>query len=132
MDTITDLHQDIIYQHQFRNAKIISSPKFRIVDPTTTTEESTTTQTTTTTTKEQTMTTSLAETIEVTTTTISTATQPEIDWKKINELDEQESERNKGIFNTLMTIGSTIVYGVYQICTSSNSTIHNNVVPISL
>jgi len=39
LDKITDLHQDIIYQHQFRNGKIISFPKFRIVDPTTTTEE---------------------------------------------------------------------------------------------
>jgi len=26
---ITDLHQDIIYQHQFRNGKIISLPKHR-------------------------------------------------------------------------------------------------------
>jgi len=32
LDTITDLHQDIIYEHQFRNGKIISFPKFRIVD----------------------------------------------------------------------------------------------------
>ena len=39
LDKITDLHQDVIYQHQFRNGKIISFPKFRIVDPTTTTEE---------------------------------------------------------------------------------------------
>jgi len=39
LDKITDLHQDIIYQHQFRNGKIISFPKYRIVDPTTTTEE---------------------------------------------------------------------------------------------
>ena len=39
LDTNTDLYQDIIYQHQFRNGKIISSPKFRIVDLTITTEE---------------------------------------------------------------------------------------------
>jgi len=140
LDTITDLHQDIIYQHQFRNGKIISFPKFRIVDPITTTEELTTTQTTLTTTKEQTVITSSAETTKVTTTTVSTTTLLEIDWEKVNELDEQESERNTGIFtpipssivNTLMTIGSTIVCGVYQICTSSNTTINSNVVPVSL
>jgi len=139
LDTITDLHQDIIYQYQFRNGKIISSPKFRIVDSTTTTDELTTTQTSTTTTKDQTMTTNSAETTEVVTTTISPTIYPEIDWEKVNEIDEQESERNTGIFtpilssivNTLMAIGSTIVYGVYLVCTSSNSTIHSNVVPIS-
>jgi len=139
LDTITDLHQDTIYEHQFHNGKIISFPKFRIVDHTTTTEELTTTQTTTTTTTEQPMTSSLSKTTEVTTTTISTTTQPDIDWEKVNELDEQESERSKGTFihilskivNTLINIGSTIVYEVYQICTSSNSAIHNNVVPIS-
>jgi len=38
-DKITDLHQDIIYQHQFCNGEIISVPKYRIVDPLTTTEE---------------------------------------------------------------------------------------------
>jgi len=32
LDTITDLHRNIIYQHQFLNGKIIGSPKFRIVD----------------------------------------------------------------------------------------------------
>ena len=139
LDAITNLHQDIIYQHQFRNGKIISSPKFRIVDPTTTTEELTTTQTSTTTTKEQAMTTNSAETTEVITTTISPTIHPGVDWEKVNELDEQESGKNTGIFtpilssiaNTLMTIGSSIVYGVYQICTSSNSTIHSNVVPAS-
>jgi len=101
LDTITDLHRNSIYQHQFRNGKIISSPKFRIVDPIT--------------------------------------PQPEVDWEKVNELDARESERNTGIFtpilssivNTLMAIGSTIVYGVYQICTSSNTTINSNVAPIS-
>ena len=84
------------------------------------------------------MTNSSAAITEVMTTMVSTTTQPEIDWEKVNELDEQESERNTRIFipifssivNTLMAIGSTIVYGVYQICTSSNTTI-NNVVPVS-
>ena len=82
LDTITDLHRDIIHQHQFRNGKLISSPKLRIVDPTTTTEELTTTQTTSTTIKEQTVTTSSGETTKVITTTVSTTTQPDIDWKK--------------------------------------------------
>ena len=139
LDTITDLYQDIIHQHQFRNGIFVSFPKFRIADPTITTEELTTIQTNTTTTKEQTMTTNSVETTEVVTTTISPAIHPEIDWEKVNELDEQESERNTGIFtpilssivNTLMAIGSTIVYGVYQICTPSNTTIIRNVVPVS-
>jgi len=48
LDEITDLHQDIIYQHQFRNGKIISFPKYRIVDPMTTTEELLTTMPSTT------------------------------------------------------------------------------------
>ena len=39
LDKITDLHQDIIYKHQFHNGKIIDFPKYRIVDPMTTTEE---------------------------------------------------------------------------------------------
>ena len=39
LDKITNLHRDIIYQHQFRNGKIISLPKYRIVDSITTTEE---------------------------------------------------------------------------------------------
>jgi len=43
LDTITDLYHDIIYQHQFCNGKIVSFPKFMIVDPTITTEELTTT-----------------------------------------------------------------------------------------
>ena len=141
LDKITDLHQDIIYQHQFRNGKIISFPKFRTADPTTTTEELLiTTQTISTTTKEQTVIASSAETTEVMTTTVTTtSTQPEIDWEKVNELDEQESERNTGIFtpilssivNTLMAIGSTIVYGVYQICISSNTAINSNVASVS-
>jgi len=101
LGTITDLYQDIIYQHHFRNGKIISFPKFRIVDPTT--------------------------------------PQSEIDWEKVNGLDARESETNTGTFtpilsrivNTLMVIGSTIVYGVHQICTSSNTIINSNVVPVS-
>jgi len=139
LDNIIDLHHDIIYQHQFRKGKIVSFPKFRIVDPTITTEELTTTPITSMSTKKQTVTTNLAETTEVTTTTISITTQPEIAWERVNELDEQDSERNTGIFipilasivNTLMAIGSTIVYGVYQICTSYNTTINRNVVSIS-
>jgi len=112
LNAITNLHQDIIYQHQFHNGKIISSPKFRIVDATTT-NELTTTQTTSITTKEIAATTSSAATTEFKITTVSTTTLPEIDWEKVNELDEQESERNTGIVapiitrivNTLMTIG---------------------------
>ena len=160
LDKITDLHQDIIYQHQFRNGKIISFPKYRVVDPMTTTEELLTTmpsstfaETTTSTTpaaftmqttkqvisspimKEQSVTTNSAETTEVMTTTVSTTTQPDIDWEKVNELDEQEAEKNTGIstpilssiVDTLMAIGSTIVYGVYQLCTSFNNTITSNI-----
>jgi len=144
LDEITDLHQDIIYQHQFRNGKIISFPKYRIVDPMTTTEEllttmpSTTsldittistpagtslrftTQTTSTTTKEQKVATSSEETMELMTTMVSTTTQPNIDWEQVNALDEQEVEKCKGLFipilssilDTLIAIGSTIVYGV--------------------
>jgi len=159
LDKITDLHQDIIYQHQFRNGKIISFPKYRIVDPITTTEEllttmpssafaeittstisavistQTTTPDTSPTVKEQGVTTSFAETTEVMTTTVSTTTQPDIDWEKVNELDEQASENNTGIstpilsiiVDTLMIIGSTIVYGVYQLCISSNNAITSNI-----
>ena len=47
MDTIIDLHQDIIYQHQFHNGKISSFPKYRIVDPMTTTDELLTTMSST-------------------------------------------------------------------------------------
>ena len=85
LDTITDLHQDIIYEHQFQNGKIISSPKFRIVNPTTTMEVSPTTQTTTTTITEQNRTSIPAKTTEVVTTTISTATSAATDWEKVNE-----------------------------------------------
>jgi len=108
LDKITDLYQDIIYQHQFRNGKIISFPKYRIVDPITTTEElfttepsSTSAEITTSTTpavittqttikatsptmKEPSVTTSSAETTELMITTISTTTQPVIDWEKVN------------------------------------------------
>jgi len=125
LDKITDLHQDIIYQHQFRNGKIISFPKYRIVNPVTTTAELLTTMPSST----------FAETTEVMTTTVSTTTQPDIDWEKVNELDEQESEKNTGIatpilsniMDTLMAIGSTIVYGIYQLCTSSNNAITGNI-----
>jgi len=87
---------------------------FRIVDTTTTTEL-TTTQTISVATKEIAVTTSSEATTEVIITTVSTTTLPEIDWEKVNELDEQESERNTGIFasiltsivNTLMAISST-------------------------
>jgi len=159
LDKITDLHQDIIYQHQFHNGKIISFPVYRIVDPITTTEGllttmppstfvetssnttpvvitiQTTTQATSPTMKEQSVTTSPAETTEVMTTMVSTTTQPDIDWEKVNELDEQEAEKNTGIstpilssiVDTLMAIGSTIVYGVYQLCISSNNTITSNI-----
>ena len=147
LDKITNLHQDTIYQHQFRNGKIISFPKYRIVDPITTTAELLTTMPSSTfaetttipdtspTIKKQGVTTSFAETTKVMTTTVSTTTQPEIDWEKINELDEQESEKNTRIFtpilssimDTLMIIGSTIVYGVYQLCTSSNNAVTSNI-----
>ena len=83
------------------------------------------------------MTTSFAETTEVITTTVSTTTQPEIDWETVNELDENEVEKNTGfpmsmllrIVDTLMAIGSTIVYGVYQLCISSNIT-NSNVISV--
>jgi len=162
LDKITDLHQDIIYQHQFRNGQIISFPKYRIVDPMTTTDESLTTMSSTTfseitsistpavtpiqftiqtlspTTKEQNVTTSSKETTELMTTTVSTTTQPDIDWEQVNELDEQEVEKNTGlsipilssIVDTLIAIGSTIVYGVYQLCIPSNTTVYSNVTAV--
>ena len=72
------------------------------------------------------------------TTMVSTTTQPNINWEKVNELDKQESEKNTGfsipilssIVNTLMTIGSTIVYGVYQLCIPSNTTVYSNVTAV--
>jgi len=107
LDRIINLHQYTIYQHQFRNGKITSFPKYRIVDPITTTEElltimplntvaeittsttptvittQTTTQATSPTMKEQSVTTSSAETTEVMATTISTTIQLVIDWEKV-------------------------------------------------
>jgi len=85
--------------------------------------------------KEQGVPTSFAKTTEVITITVSTTTQPDIDWEKVNELDEQESEKNTGIstpilssiMDTLMAIGSTIVYGVYQLCISSNNAMSSNI-----
>jgi len=161
LDEITDLHQDIIYQHQFLNGKIISFPKYRIVDPMTTTEEllttmpSTTfsdittnstpavtpiqftTQTTSTITKEQNVTTSSEETTEVMTTTVSTTNQPDIDWEQANELDKQEVEKDTGlsillssIVGAFIAIRSTIVYGIYQLCIPSNTTVYSNVTSV--
>jgi len=162
LEKITNLHQDIIYQHQFRNGKIISFPKYRIVDPITTTEgllttmpsstfaETTTnaisavisTQTTTPATLPtmmgQNVATSSEATMEVLTTTVSTTTQPDIDWEKVNELDEKEAEKNTGfpipilsrIMDTLKAIGSTIVCGGYQLCISSNATINSNITSV--
>ena len=61
-------------------------------------------------------------------TTISpTPTQPEIEWESVNEVDElevqerQESSTSEfaGTIDILLTIGSTTVYGIYQLCTSS-------------
>ena len=145
LDNITDLHQDIIYQHQFLNGKITSFPKYRNVDPIPlprsyqplTAKEQTITA------KEQTMATSSAETTEVMTTMVSTTTDWEkvigkIDWEKVYELDEQAVEKDTGlsipilssIVDTLIAIGSTIVYGVYQLCISSNNTITSNVTAV--
>jgi len=97
-----------------------------------------TTQTTATTTKEQNVTTSSEETTEVMTTTLSTTTQPDIDWEKINELDEQEVEKDTGLYmpilssivGALIAIGSTIVYGVYQLFIPSNTTVYSNVTSV--
>jgi len=138
LDIITDLHQDVLYEHQFQNGKIISSPKFRIVDPTTTTEESTTIQTTPTTMTEQATTTSLSETTESATFMIPTTVQPEIDWEHMNELDEQETRDNTElvtpvlarIIGALITVGSTIVYSIYQLCTLSDTMVYNNVTSV--
>jgi len=72
------------------------------------------------------------------TTTASTTTQPDIDWEQVNELDEPEVEKDIGlstpilssIVDSLIAIGSTIVYGVYQLCTSSNTTVYSNVTSV--
>jgi len=162
LDKITDLQQDIIYQHQFRNGKIISFPKYQIVDPMTTTEElstampsstfaeittrstpavittQTTNQATSPTMKEPSVTTNSEETTEVMTTMLSTTTQPDIDWEQVNELDNQEVDKStkysipilSSIVDTLIAIGSTIVYGVYQLCIPSNITIISNVTSV--
>ena len=139
LDKYIGLHQDIIYQHQFRNGKIISFPKYRIVDPVTTTKKLLTTiPITSTTTKEQTMATSSEETTEVMTATVSSTTQPDIDWEQVNKLDKQEAEKDTGlsipilssILDTLITISSTIVYGVFQLCIPSNTTINSNVTSV--
>jgi len=95
-------------------------------------------QTTPTATKEQNVTTGSEETAEVMTTTISTTAQPDIDWEHINELDEQEVEKDTGlsipilssIVGALIAIGSSIGYGVYQPCIPSNTTVHSNVTSV--
>ena len=97
----------------------------------------TTTQATSPTMKEQNVTTSL-ESTEAMTTTVSTAIQPDIDWEHINELDEQEVEKNTGlsmailssIVGSLIAIGSTIVCGVYQLCIPFNTTVYSKVTSV--
>jgi len=79
--------------------------------------------------------TSSEETTEFMTTTVSTTTQPNIDWEQVNKLDEQEAEKTtrlslpilSNIVDTWIAIGSTIVYGVYQLCIPSNTTVYSNV-----
>jgi len=97
-----------------------------------------TTQTTAITTKAQQVDTRSEETTEVITTTVSTTTRPDIDWEQVNDLDEPKAEKDTGlskpilssILNTLIAIGSTIVYGAYQLCIPSNSTITSNVTSV--
>ena len=97
-----------------------------------------TTQTTSTTTKEQNVTSSKDETTEDMTTMVSTTNQPDIDWEQVSELDEQEVEKDTGlsipilssVVGALIAIGSTIVYGVYQLCTPSNTTVYSNVTSV--
>ena len=98
-----------------------------------------TTQTTSPTMKEHKVTTSSEETTEVMTTTVST-TVPfnDIDWEQVNELDEQEVEKDTGfsipilssIIGALIAIGSTIVYDVYQLCIPSNTTMYSNITSV--
>jgi len=84
--------------------------------------------------KEHKVTTSSEEEIAVMTTTVSTTTQPDIDWERVNKLDEQEAEKNTGLsipilssmLDTLIAIGSNIVYGVHQLCVPCNTTITSN------
>jgi len=83
------------------------------------------------------MATSSEETTEVMTTTVSTITPPDIGWERVNELDEQEVEKDtrfsililSNILDTLIAIGSTIVYGVYQLCTPSKTTVYSMSLP---
>ena len=97
-----------------------------------------TTQTTSTITKEQNVTTSSEETTEVMTTTVSTTNQTDIDWEQANELDKQEVEKDTGlsipilssIVGAFIAIGSTIVYGIYQLCIPSNTTVYSNVTSV--
>ena len=68
----------------------------------------------------------------------TTTTQPDIDWEHVNELDEQEVQENEGlstpvfasIIGTLIVVGSTIVCGIYQLCTPSNTTVFSNVTSV--
>jgi len=54
------------------------------------------------------------------------------------ELDEQEVQDNAGlstpvfasIIGALIAVGSTIVYGIYRLCTPSNTTVYNNVTSV--
>jgi len=88
--------------------------------------------------KEPSVTTSSEETAEVMTTMLSTTTQPDTDWEQVNELDKQEVDKSteysipilSSIVNTMIAIGSTIVYGVYQLCIPSNNTITSNVTSV--
>jgi len=85
--------------------------------------------------KKENVATSSEATTEVITTTVSTTTQPDIDWEKVNELDAKDAEKNTGlsisilscIVDTLITIGSTTVY---QLCISSNTTMNGNVISV--
>ena len=74
LNKITDLHRDIIYQHQFWNGKIISFPKYRIVDHMTTTKELLTTMPSSTFADVTTSSTPAVITIQITTQTILTTT----------------------------------------------------------
>ena len=77
-----------------------------------------TTQTTSTTTKEQKVATSSEETMELMTTMVSTTTQPNIDWEQMHSMNRKLKTIKdfipilSSILDTLIAIGSTIVYGV--------------------
>jgi len=87
---------------------------------------------------EQATTTSLSETTESATFMIPATVQPEIDWEHMNELDEQETRDNTElvtpvlarIIGALITVGSTIVYSIYQLCTLSDTMVYNNVTSV--